>query len=110
MRTDPSRTRLTLAGIVSVGLVAAAVTVPSFAHQREGSARTAYERSTVADAMAAKGLAPDGHNHRHDDPRTKNALSRAGADRRQPRTRRPRSRPRPTARTSRGAGRWPTRS
>ena len=78
MRTDPSRTRLTLAGIVSVGLVAAAVTVPSFAHQREGSARTAYERSTVADAMAAKGLAPDGHDHRHDDPRTKNALSRAG--------------------------------
>ena len=78
MRHHPSRTRLTLAGIVSVGLVAAAVTVPSFAHQREGSARTAYESTTVADAMAAKGLAPDGHHHRHDDPRTKNALSRAG--------------------------------
>jgi hypothetical protein len=74
---NPSRTRLTLAGIVSVGLVAAAVTVPSFAHERAGSARTAYEKSTVADAMAAQGLAPDGHNHRHDDPRTKNAISRA---------------------------------
>ncbi|MET1058914.1 MAG: hypothetical protein ABWX84_04925 [Nocardioides sp.] len=74
---NPTRSRLVLAGIVSVGLVAAAVTVPSFAHEREGSARTAYERSTAADAMAAKGLAPDGHNHRHDDPRTKNAISRA---------------------------------
>ena len=73
---NPSRSRLVLAGIVSVGLVAAAVTVPSFAHEREGSARTAYEKSTVTDAMAAKGLAPDGHNHRHDDPRTKNAISR----------------------------------
>jgi hypothetical protein len=74
---NPSRTRVTLAGIVSVGLVAAAVTVPSFAHQREGSARTAYERTTAADAPAAKGQAPDGHDHRHDDPRTKNALSRS---------------------------------
>jgi hypothetical protein len=79
---NPSRSRLILAGVVSVGLVGAAVTVPSFAHQREGDARTAYMKNsagnpTVADARAAKGLAPDGHDHRHDDPRTKNALSRA---------------------------------
>src|SRR5688572_15046879 len=75
---NPSRSRLTLAGIVAVGLVAAAVAVPSFAHQREGSARTAYEKVTIADARDAKGRAPDGHRHRHGDPRTKNAISRAG--------------------------------
>ncbi len=79
---NPSRSRLALAGVISVGLVAAAVTVPSFAHQREGSARLAYTKSTVertgvADATAARGLAPDGHDHRHDDARTKNAVSRS---------------------------------
>ncbi len=71
------RTRLVLSGVVSVGLVAGAFLVPSFAHERPGSARTAYEQRATAEAMAARGLAPDGHAHRHDDPATKNAISRS---------------------------------
>jgi hypothetical protein len=71
------RTRLVLSGVVSVGLVAGAFLVPSFAHDRPGSARTAYEQRATVQAMAARGLAPDGHAHRHDDPATKNAISRS---------------------------------
>jgi hypothetical protein len=79
----PARTRLVLAGALAAGLVAGAVVVPSFAdgrdgaHERAGAARTAFDRRNTAAANVARGLAPDGHDHRHDDPRTKNAISRA---------------------------------
>ena len=75
---NPARTRLVLAGTLAAGLVAGAVVVPTFAHQREATARTAFAQRTTAAANAARGLAPDGHDHRHDDARTKNAISRAG--------------------------------
>jgi hypothetical protein len=69
--SSPSWRRLALASALSVGLVAAIAIVPESEAARQGSYRTA------AEARIAAVLAADGHNHVHNDPKTKNAISRA---------------------------------
>jgi len=69
--SSPSSRRLTLASTLSVGLVAAIAIVPGSDPGRDGSYPTAAEAG-VQTAHAA-----DGHNHVHNDPKTKNAISRA---------------------------------
>ena len=69
--SSPSSRRLTFASALSVGLVAAIVIVPGSDPGREGSYRPA------AETQVKKVLAADGHDHVHNDPKTKNAISRA---------------------------------
>ena len=69
--SSPSSRRLTFASALSVGLVAAIVIVPGSDPGREGSYRPA------AETQVEKVLAADGHDHVHNDPKTKNAISRA---------------------------------
>jgi hypothetical protein len=69
--SSPSSRRLAFASALSVGLVAAIAIVPGSDPDREGSYRTA------AEAQAKPALAADGHDHVHNDPKTKNAISRA---------------------------------
>jgi hypothetical protein len=69
--SSPSSRRLTLASTLSVGLVAAIAIVPGSDPGRDGSYRTA------AEVRIQTILAADGHNHVHNDPKTKNAISRA---------------------------------
>ena len=91
---NPSRSRLVLAGIVSVGLVAAAVMVPSFGHQREGSARR--RRTTRAHRRRRDGRRGTGTGRARPPPRRpadQERVSPRGPDRPAARTRRPRSRP-----------------
>ncbi|WP_426245653.1 hypothetical protein [Nocardioides sp. LHG3406-4] len=66
--------RITTACLVSAALIGGAVLLPSHPGVRAGSLLTAY------DASKAAAVGPDlaGVPHRHDDPATKNALSRGG--------------------------------
>ncbi|HET6668395.1 MAG TPA: hypothetical protein VFG98_14050 [Intrasporangium sp.] len=70
----PSR-RLLLAGAVAAGLVTAVVVVPSSG--RTGDDFRTQVVATAEDATDAR-VNSDGHTHDHSDPRTKNAISRAG--------------------------------
>ena len=84
MRPQPTPVRRVLwAGGVALALVATAVTLPSWGSDgpgREGSLVRFYDESK-AEAAASRphvDQPDDGHDHDHDDPSTKNAISRAG--------------------------------
>lgn len=83
-RPRPSLRHLAVSGAVAVGMVATALTLPSFGTERAGSLRTLSEASTaqtLGSSVAGRGSTTDGHDghdHDHGDPATKNAISRAG--------------------------------
>ena len=80
MRTDTrSRRHLLWASVVSVAVVVGALqAVPSFGH-REGSLLQQYDASKAAALEALPHVDPPGTPpHNHNDPATKNAVSRAG--------------------------------
>src|SRR3954452_21780935 len=71
--------RLVWAVVLAVGLVVGAVTLPSYAGDRQGSlqARMAAQKKKQLEArphVDPPGTAP----HNHNDPKTKNLVSRAG--------------------------------
>ncbi|WP_235738540.1 hypothetical protein [Nocardioides alcanivorans] len=70
--------RLVLSGAVALTLVGGALALPGFSFERIESVRSTYE-ATSQDAIAVA-LADDGHDHRHDDPATKNTITRAGLE------------------------------
>src|SRR5690606_29053265 len=63
---------------VAVALVGAAVVLPDFSFSRTESVRSLYQ--ATSEQSIALALADDGHNHRHDDPTTKNTITRAGLE------------------------------
>ncbi|WP_162602400.1 hypothetical protein [Nocardioides daejeonensis] len=77
MRSSSS-VRLVLTSTVAVALVGAAVVLPDFSFSRTESVRSLYQ--ATSEQSIALALADDGHNHRHDDPTTKNTITRAGLE------------------------------
>jgi len=74
----PAR-RLIWTGTIAAALVGTAVMVPSSYGWRDGNLASAYDASKVAQAERLPHVDPaDGHGHDHNDPSTKNAISRAG--------------------------------
>ena len=75
------RRRLLWAGVVSAAVVIGALqSAPSFGH-REGSLLAEYDASKAAALEALPHVDPPGaqaHTHNHNDPATKNAISRGG--------------------------------
>lgn len=71
--------RLIWTGTIAAALVGTAVMVPSTSGWRDGDLASIYDASQGAQAERLPHVDPaDGHGHDHDDPSTKNAVSRAG--------------------------------
>jgi len=70
--------RLVLSVAVALALVGTAMALPGFNLDRTESVRSTYEEASTETIAVA--LADDGHNHRHDDPTTKNSITRAGLE------------------------------
>lgn len=70
--------RLALSITVALTLVGVALTLPGFHFERTDTVHSLYQSTseTTINTM----LAADGHNHRHDDPATKNTITRAGLE------------------------------
>src|SRR6478735_5370528 len=71
--------RLVWAVVLAVGLVVGAVTLPSYAGDRQGSLQTRMASQKKKQLEARPHVDPPGTPpHNHNDPRTKNQVSRAG--------------------------------
>lgn len=81
MENVPPRSsrRLAAASLIALALVATALVLPDGTLARTGSLLAGYDAASTAVQMQEQdGLLDDGHGHRHDDPATKNAVSRGG--------------------------------
>jgi hypothetical protein len=71
--------RLVWAVVLAVALVVGAVTLPSYAGDRKGSLRSSLDASKKQQLEAVPHVDPPGTApHTHNDPKTKNSVSRAG--------------------------------
>ena len=71
--------RLVWAVVLAVALVVGAVTLPSYAGDRQGSLQARMKAERKKQLEARPHVDPPGTPpHNHNDPRTKNAVSRAG--------------------------------
>ena len=71
--------RLVWAVLLAAALVVGAVTLPSYAGDRQGTLRGADGRAEAAGLEARPHVDPPGTPpHDHNDPKTKNQISRAG--------------------------------
>ncbi|MFS3127401.1 hypothetical protein ACLM5J_03245 [Nocardioides sp. Bht2] len=69
---------LMLSIVLSIALLATALVASPWRMTGGDTLRDIYEAQSKEVAAEALGLALDGHNHRHDDPATKNTITRAG--------------------------------
>ena len=78
MRPHPTPVRrLLVGGAAAIALVATAVSIPSYG-DREGSLVRHYDAAKAAAAEERPRAGEPGDEHNHNDPSTKNAVSRAG--------------------------------
>lgn len=69
--------RVGAAALLGLALVVGVFQLPDGA-EREGSLRASYERGERSRVQSALAKVGDGHDHDHNDPATKNSLSRGG--------------------------------